>query len=292
MLFSCSFPFPRSVYLLLMLSLITGCETNHETGMDDVLLKDMVRIPAGEFIMGSNDVDTEMFQQRFGLTDVPYQDEHPERTVSLAEYYIDQYEVTNSQYKAFLDDVTVFFPPEVVPLLTPGAWVQSTYPEGAENLPVEGVSWYNADMYCNWRGKRLPSEAEWEKAARGTDGIIFPWGNKFDVKKANAMSRSDGVAPVGTYPGDVSPYGVYDMAGNVFEWVDDWYRIYPGNKHQNENYGEKFKTIRGWSWGGIGHYVMEMFYRSSYRTYQLPDEQLDATGLRCAYSFFVKAVPK
>ena len=270
--------------LSLLLSFIVACQKSEDKSTGVTVLEGMVPIPAGEFIMGSNDVDTEMLQQRFGMIDIPYQDEHPERKVHLDTYYIDKYEVANGQYKAFLDDAEDILPYMSHLRMMPFTWKKGAYPDGEGRLPVIWVSWHSAKAYCAWSGKRLPTEAEWEKAARGTDGRKFPWGDEFDDKKANSMGLSGGAAPVGTFKGDVSPYGVYDMAGNVREWVDDWYKSYPGNKFQNENYGEKDKVTRGWSWGGIGHYIMPMFYRASRRAYIPPEQSAEAVGFRCAWS--------
>lgn len=247
-------------------------------------LDGMARIPAGKFIMGSNKVDTEMLQQRFGLDDIPYLDEHPERKVHLGEYYIDIYEVTNKQYKAFLDDIKEILPEVSYAHTKPVSWEEGAYPEDKGSLPVNGISWGNAKAYCAWKGKRLPTEAEWEKAARGTDGREFPWGNEFDDKKTNSMGLHGGTVPVGQFKGDVSPYGVHDMAGNICEWVDDWYKSYPGNDFQSDKFGENLKVVRGWYWGGIGHYIMDMFYRSASRAYMRPEEALEEVGFRCAYS--------
>ena len=246
--------------------------------------KDMTRIPAGEFIMGSDKVDTEMLQQRFGLKDIPYVDEHPERKVYLSEYYIDTYEVTNKEYKAFVDDLKRIDSRLPVAQLIPITWENGVYPKGDDNLPVAGISWRSARAFCTWEGKRLPTEAEWEKAARGTDGREFPWGDEFDETKTNAMGMYGRRAPVGEFEGDVSPYGVHDMAGNVHEWVSDWYESYPGNDFQSNDFGKRFKVYRGGFWGGIGHYIMDMFYRAAARKYIEPGSLLDGIGFRCAYS--------
>ncbi len=272
-----------AVPVLLALSLLPGCQRSAEDEMEARILEGMVRVPAGEFIMGSDEVDTEMLQQRFGMRDIPYQNEHPKRTVSIPEYHIDMYETTNKDYKEFLDGTEGIVPRMSHVHLMPPSWKDGLYPEGTGEEPVVGVNWNNARSYCGWRGRRLPTEAEWEKAARGTDGNLFPWGNEFDDKKANSMGLSGGVAPVGEFEGDVSPYGVRDMAGNVSEWVEDWYAGYPGNEFQSDAYGERYKVIRGWYWGGVGHYSLELFYRSSNRHYMEPHEVLDYAGFRCAY---------
>ncbi|MFZ5819420.1 MAG: SUMF1/EgtB/PvdO family nonheme iron enzyme [Chloroflexota bacterium] len=174
----------------------------------------MVFVPAGEFIMGSENGD----------------DEKPVHTVYLKSYYIDQYEVTNSFYMTCVNDGVCKSPSN------------NYYNNSAYNdHPVVNVSWYMANTYCEWRGARLPTEAEWEKAARGTDGQIYPWGNNFDHAMANLCDKNcpviiaepdwdDGFAktsPVGSFPRGASQYGIYDMTGNVWEWVSSLYRPYP-----------------------------------------------------------------
>lgn len=155
---------------------------------EKAILQDMVLIPAGEFLFGETGT-------------IHY----------LKAFYIDRFEVTNEQYKSFVD-ATGHQPPR--------GWSRGTFPAGEENLPVTGVSWEDAVAYATWAGKRLPSEAEWEKAARGSDGRIFPWGNEFDAANCNSAERKIGrTVAVGTTAGDTSPYGIKDMAGNATEWT-------------------------------------------------------------------------
>ena len=188
---------------------------------------EVVLVPAGEFTMGS---------------DAGREDEQPVHTVYLDAYYIDKFEVTNAQYVTFLNAIgrnTDSQGYRLVELRDPD--VQFRFSDGtfvlvASDLadrPVIEVSWYGAKAYCEWAGLRLPTEAEWEKAARGTDGRTYPWGERIDRSRANYGKEgccrgddSDGYfwsAPVGSYPGGVSPYGVFDMAGNVWEFAMDWY---------------------------------------------------------------------
>ena len=237
---------------------------------------EMILIPAGEFKMGSDRVDTEGRGTEFGSVKPWYMDEHPLHRVFSPAYYIDKYEVTNARYKKFVDS-TVSRPPE--------SWPGGKFPSGRENYPVSFVNWYEAQRYCRWLGKRLPTEAEWEKASRGTDGREYPWGNDFDGKKANTGDAGLGdFAPVGSFEAGKSPYGVYDMSGNVWEWTTDWYQPYPGNTYHSDAFGQKFKVLRGGSWGGPGHYALPLFYRTSYRLYAPPEDAYPDAGFRCVKS--------
>jgi len=240
---------------------------------------DMVYIPAGDFIMGSDAVDTDAMGLRFGSTPY-YLNEKPKRTVTLDAYYIDKYEVTNQQYAEFVAAMQgrVRIPP-------PAYWENGVYPQDQGNFPVHTVHWYAAAAYCRWRGKRLPTEAEWEKAARGTDGRDYPWGNEYSPKKSNNQSNFGGVVAVGSYEEGKSPYGLYDMTGNVAEWVDDWYKAYPGGEgHKDPKYGEHYKVIRGGGWGGMGHYNLPLYYSTSHREKGIPTDAFRDVGIRCAKS--------
>lgn len=212
-------------------------EFKAESQPKKVTIKDpapMVLVPAGEFIMGSNEGNA---------------DEKPAHQVYLDAYYIDKHEVTIGQYGEFLD-VNSFDPP---PLWTTMA--QPSY----ENRPVVNVDWKDASNYCKWAGKRLPTEAEWEKAARGTDGRIYPWGNDPPSptranfgKERDKWNNHEALVPVGQMKEGKSPYGVYDLAGNVWEWVNDWYDpdYYAASPSRNPQgpISGKFKVIRGGSW--------------------------------------------
>jgi len=175
---------------------------------------EMVLIPDGEFLMGSDpSVDKDARD-----------DEQPQHTLYLPDYYLAKTPVTNAQYAAFVQ----------VTYRQPGGWKGGKPPSGKEDHPVVNVSWHDAVAYCNWlaevTGKpyRLPSEAEWEKGARGTDGRIYPWGNRWDAKRCNTgESGKEGTTPVGAYPEGASPYGLLDMAGNVWEWTRSVYKSYP-----------------------------------------------------------------
>jgi formylglycine-generating enzyme required for sulfatase activity len=196
----------------------------------------MVIVPAGVFLMGVTDqetekdlIDPEIVHLGFSV---------PQREIYLSDYYIDIYPVTNKQYKEFLDDTGHYLPkPRGVPwdgALEPYMWDEETrcFPEGTDDCPVVLVSWYDALAYCEWAGKRLPTEAEWEKAARGTDGRPYPWGWDADIRvhshfyeawyKGYTIPNID-LKPVTTYPSGVSPYGCWDMLGNAEEWCADWF---------------------------------------------------------------------
>jgi len=236
----------------------------------------MIRIAAGPFTMGSNRTDTEGRASEFGLAKPLYLDEHPQRQVTLPAYDIDRYEITNAQYQRYVATTQA---------RAPKGWPSGRPPAGREHHPVTHVNWYEAQAYCQWAGKRLPTEAEWEKAARGTDGREYPWGNEFDEKRANTGGSGVGdLAPVGQFPQGASPYGVEDLAGNVWEWTADWYQPYPGSVYQTKDFGQKFKVLRGSSWGGTGHYALPYFYRSAHRFYINPEYSFADTGFRCAKS--------
>jgi len=177
---------------------------------------EMVLIPAGDFLMGS-DPSVDKYAR---------DDEQPQHTLYLPDYYLAKTPVTNAQYAAFVEATTYH--------RQPGGWEHGKPPSGKEDHPVVWVSWHYAVAYCNWlaevtgRPYRLPSEAEWEKGARGTDGRIYPWGNQWDAKRCNTREGGKGdTTPVGAYPQGASPYGLLDMAGNVWEWTRSIHKSYP-----------------------------------------------------------------
>ncbi len=187
----------------------------------------MVLIPKGEFTMGSNNGDS---------------DEKPVHTVYLNDFYIDRYEVTNALYK---DCVTAGVCDE--PQNT-GNYDNSQYADH----PVVYVDWYMAKTYCEWRGAQLPTEAQWEKAARGIDERTYPWGEGIACNKANYLGCVGDTKPIGSYESNISPYGVYDMAGNVWEWVADWYsEKYDQNSSAENPLGPdsgRYRVLRGGAW--------------------------------------------
>lgn len=278
-------------------------------------------ISAGPFIMGSNKTDATGKQQEYGLVKPLFLDEHPEHQVELPSYYIDTYEVTNLQYKQFVQ-ATGYAEP--FPWTQNGynllqtrlrasdldslRWIATEYfkfdldtrqmskadlmkamsddQRNKDRLPVSSVTWQDADRYCQWVGKRLPTEAEWEKAARGTQGAEYPWGDDWDTAKANVGDDADwegGIAPVGSYENNKSAFGVFDMAGNVWEWTASWYQPYPKSDYTAKEFGETYKVIRGGG-GGVGHYSLSYFFRSAMRGNALPTTQSEDVGFRCARS--------
>lgn len=237
----------------------------------------MVAIPAGSFIMGSDKIDTEGIGAQLGMIRPLYQDEHPQRKISLPTFYMDRFEVTQARYKLFSDQTGSRTPP---------VWKNGAVPPGRGNHPVIFVSWYDALQYCRWAGKRLPTELEWEKAARGPNGLEYPWGNSYETGRANTGdSDINDTLPVGHFESGKSAHGVYDLIGNAGEWVEDWYQPYPGNAQPSPLYGERLKVIRGGSWGGGGgHYAMSLFYRAAHRLFADPLDRFPDTGFRCAKS--------
>jgi serine/threonine-protein kinase len=169
---------------------------------------DWATIPAGDFLMGSTGADK-----------MAWDDEKPQFSVHLPEYRIGLTPVTNRQYQQFV---------EATGHRVPDHWKDGRIPSGKADHPVVGITWHDAQAFCTWAEVRLPTEAEWEKAARGTDGRIWPWGNNAPTDEHCNFNRSvSDTTPVGNYQPGASPYGVLDMAGNVWEWTSTLYKGYP-----------------------------------------------------------------
>lgn len=220
---------------------------------------EMVLIPSGKFLMGFDGRDL---------------DQRPEHEVYLAAFWIDLTEVTNTQYLACVNDGGCKPPGE------------SEYfrDESLNDHPVMYVSWYDARDFCAWAGKRLPTEAEWEKAARGEDARVFPWGDSpANERLANFDDNVNKTTPVGSYPAGASPYGVLDMAGNVWEWVNDWYSIdyyrsSPDEIPTGPAIGDR-KVLRGGSWFSL----VDIVLRTHIRKKRQPEIRDYGTGFRCAF---------
>ena len=253
----------------------------------------MVLVPAGDFIMGSNadEVLAECKELEVdGECVLGFEAEEPIHIVSLEHFYIDKFEVTNARYAQCVISGGCY-PPDNFGSRTEGHYYGNPQ---FDDYPVIYVNKNNADAYCSWRDARLPTEAEWEKAARGTDGRLYPWGNTFDGKRVNfcdinceyewANLDYDDVysetAPVGSYPAGASPYGVLDMSGNVWEWVADWYDVYPGGDPSVQwFYGQYYGIVRGAAWDTWGSHV-----RTAFRMWATPEDSDFNTGFRCARS--------
>lgn len=226
---------------------------------------EMVYVPPGDFIMGSPD-------------NLGYEDEDPKHTVRLGPYWIDKTEVTAAQYRRCVIER------ECSPA---GSLDLCTYPypiEAPLDHPINCVEWKQADDYCRWAGKRLPTEAEWEKAARGVDGRTFPWGeDEPDCGFAQFGNCDGGSVPAGSRPNGASPYGAMDMAGNVGEWVADWYgasyySVAPTQNPSGPASGDS-RVVRGGSWN-----LSDSFIRVTSRTGISPFTQQSDIGFRCAIS--------
>lgn len=233
----------------------------------------MVLVPAGPFQMGVPEGDRDGGR-----------DEYPRHEVFLDDFYIDKFEVTNGRYLEFVQ-ATGRRAPQHPRDASRNLWQGNRMPESVTDRPVINVDWHDADAYCRWAGKRLPTEAEWEKAARGADGRRFPWGNVEPTHKhLNYNQRWIGektLMPVGSYEAGKSPYGVYDMAGNVWEWVADWYDplYYEKSPAKNPKGPEigTHKVIRSSGWQ-----VETPMVRLFTRIKSDPLDRNDSTGFRCA----------
>lgn len=236
-------------------------------------IEGMVYIPAGEFTIGSNDVDTNALAKEFGAKQlVFFENEKPVRKIFLKDFYIGKFEITNKEYKLFIAE-SGHKPPV--------HWKSGMFKTGKDIHPVINITWFDADAYCKWAGKRLPAEEEWEKTARGPDGSQYPWGNNFDKKKAN-LSKGH-TTQVGSMSEDKSYYGVYDLGGNVMEWTGSWYKPYPGSTFQSKDFGEKYRVLKGGYGSVAGHYNLGNFYsRGSFRNYFPPTGKGIDVGFRCA----------
>ena len=239
-----------------------------------------ITIPAGPFLMGSDRPRTS-------------DQNKPQHKVNLPVYKIDKYPVTNAQYARFVASKGYRAPLD---------WVEGHIPPGTEMHPVTMVSWYDASNYCKWAGKHLPTEAEWEKAARGDDGRRWPWGDHMDPSRLNTYYSVGALTNVTDYPLGASPYGVMDMAGNVFEWTADDFLPYLGSDAPTDLFqgkigvantptdralkvvdlvgvDAKYKVLRGGSWKS------DPFSTTTYhRNYSWPHYASDFFGFRCAAS--------
>jgi formylglycine-generating enzyme required for sulfatase activity len=248
-----------SIYLI-----IVGCISSPALTIDETRISEkddltLIYIPEGEFLMGSDENDSDAAQ-----------DEKPQHKVYLHSFWIDKTEVTNGMYNKCVDaDVCT------LPILPSEEFFQEP------NQPVQGLAWTQAVDYCEWVGRRLPTEAEWEKAARGIDGRLYPWGNTLlDENTANYDFLFNQFMDVGSFPSGASPYGVMDMAGNVWEWTADWYseNYYANSTYENPTGPESgnIKVIRGGAWNTVLRAI-----RVTNRHWAFPGRD-DIVGFRCA----------
>jgi len=252
----------------------TDAKTDKAAPSQAKLEQEMVSVPAGEFIMGSDD---------------DQDDEKPRRTVYLDAFSIDKTEVTVAAYKACVDAGSCSAPSTTSRFCSGDyATYNNWNTSGRDDYPVNCVDWSQAKTYCNWAGKRLPTEAEWEKAARGTDGREYPWGNGGTQCSVAVMNDgggkgcgSDRTWPVGSKPSGASPYGALDMAGNVWEWTADWYDAgyYADAPEKNPN-GPQSGTERVNRGGGFSSPASDL--RASNRVISAPSGTHELLGFRCA----------
>ena len=261
------------VLFVIALAALAGVGTALADSSKVVAPKEMVLIPAGEFLMGSAE-------------GTGRKDEYPQHTVYLDAYWIDRYEVTGSNFEEYLAQN-----PKQHPTIT--GWHDRKVRPGMERKPVIGLTWKRCRNYCLWRGKRLPTEAEWERAAGGRKHRTYPWGEALpDETRAHFnrccfIDKGDTLREVGSLELGKTPEGVYEMSGNIAEWVFDWYdaRYYqksPGKNPQGPPKG-KYHVVRGGAWNSLPDYM-----RVSHRYGQNDGQEFYGIGCRCAKSHNLK----
>ncbi len=227
--------------------------------------ENMAFIAGGDFWMGTNETDRTDDNQRDNIA-LHANDARPRHRAKTGPFFLDKTQVTCAQYKAFCDATKTPTPPD---------WTGGQIPPGRAAFPVMRVNWYEASAYANWAGKRLPTEGEWERAARGTEGRTYPWGNDWDQSKL--VWDSEGPRAVGSKPQGASPEGVLDLSGNGFEWTSSWFEAYPGAPVKIPEFGRSLKVVRGGGWRG-GESNASGWYRGVNR----PQSRVEWIGFRCA----------
>ena len=266
--------------ILVVLLILYGCPKPLQQESPSIAVTpvpaEMLKVESGNFIMGDNEA--------------AIKDEQPQTEINLSAFYISKYEVTNKEYKKFIEakgyNSKTYWTTDGWEWKNNNNITQPAYFEDSnynnDDMPVVGVSWYEAMAYSKWAGKRLPTEAEWEKACRGTDGRTYPWGeDQPSCKLANFAGGSDCINKItkgGSFAKDVSPCEAYDMAGNVWEWCSNLYREYPYNKddgRENPDIVGK-RVVRGGAWSD-NHYFLKCTARFYF---DFPDSRLDRVGFR------------
>ncbi len=264
-------------FLLFSIACVNGCGNSDNGASNSHTVKitehgNMVYIPAGPFQMGSDDKEAK-------------KDEKPRHTVVLDAFYIDIHEVSNLRYKAFIDATGHPAPYVDAQWAEPFNWKGATFPEDKGDYPVVLVSWHDAVRFAEWAGKRLPTEAEWEKAARsGLVNKTYPYGDDIKFEHASYFKgyiRGKKMYPIGKH--EPNAFGLYDMAGNVWEWCRDWYgeEYYSKSPEKNPQGPPEgfYRVYRGGSWINDVKYL-----RCAYRGKNTPDYQSHTVGFRCALS--------
>ncbi len=280
-------------------NVLLGLLGNEVRTQTSALVPAMVKVPAGPFLMGSTDQQIAAVISQ-GVNALWVKGEKPQHTLTLPDYWIGKTEVTNAQFRPFVEGdgytnrdywtEAGWAWRQAENITQPSSWDDPQW--NGPDYPVVGVSWFEAVAYCHWLSKqtgiefRLPSEAQWEKAARGSDGRTYPWGDIWDTKRANSSeSGVQKTTPVGTYPDGASPYGALDMAGNVWEWcATPWGKPYPYQPEDEwqtpylEANADR-RVLRGgaWYWGGI-------YTRVAYRNGDILRVRINRLGLRVARS--------
>ena len=286
-------------FLLLPLILLVSCHSSPPVTMEVPVLEqssppplkdgqirfdqkgiEQVWVPAGSFLMGTDEATILELKALDppGFVLGEFASEQPQHEVRItAGYWVDKYEVTNKAYRAFVEDGG--YQHKAFWSEAGWGWLRSQdvnqlpqhCPGDLPDNPVAFVTWYEAEAYAQWRGGRLPTEAEWEYAARGPKALVYPWGNEFDSHRCNVVD-STGLKPVGSYPTGASWVGALDMSGNVMEWVQDWLGPYSAGTAENPTGPAtgKVKVEKGGWWGGLSFVA-----RSAYRHFEDPPDYGD-----------------
>jgi formylglycine-generating enzyme required for sulfatase activity len=219
----------------------------------------MIEIPGGPFMLGSATFEP---------------NETPPQEMELPTFFIDQFEVANAEYAQFVEATGYVTGAEEAG--TKRNW-RTYYEEGKDNHPVVKVSYADAEAFCEWMGKRLPTEFEWEKAARGPDGLVYPWGDSMDSNRVNGKeSGVRGTTAAGSFSSGASPYGVEDLSGNVWEWTSSPFLAYPGSTHEDPFYSPDLRVTRGGGWFDEPRQL-----RGSNRSAAAVETANDDLGFRC-----------